>query len=455
MIWFRVALAALLLFELVLLAMRLPLTLSKRELLWFASILVLVAVMGFLPAQAAMVGLSIPMVLWIIGMYARYLSMTRRAWAWHGGVGFALLLFVFVRAIGLSETLLFHLLYIFLLSLLCLYPLILLAGVCRTNSHPLLFLYIAAVALQFAAMLYDYLSVGTAIPELSLRVFSGLFYATVSGLLLSQESYLQGSGWQGLHIRLGEQQKRLRRAHSRLIQTENTVMLQDRLIATGILAAGAAHEFKNTLSHIQTTAAFAARADEQHSVRRALDLIAEQAKSGQRTATELLDQLLSRGREEVGTVVLKSDLELLLRMVRTGCRREGVHLSIEIPDSLGVNVRRGELEQVLVNLARNAMDSLRSQPGEMERKVTIRAYRFEGQVVIEVSDSGPGIPPELHNKVFEPSVSGKQSTGLGLFLAKTLVERNEGKLSFVPQKGGGCFRIVFPGIELKSPLSGE
>jgi len=444
MTWFRAALAALLLFELVLLAIRFPFAPSKLELLCFSALLVLVSAAGFLPDSTVVLGIASPVILWTVGMYARYLIAERRAWVWHGGTAFVLSMFLFVRLIGVAETLPFYLLYAFLFVLLSLYPLFLLWGICRANPHPLLYLYMTAVAVLLAALLYDYLSYGTGLPVLRLRAFSGLLYAAICGLLLSQEAYLQGSGWQGLHIRLGEQQRRLREAHSRLIQTENTVMLQDRLIITGILTAGAAHEFKNTLSLIQTSAGYAARTDDEESARQALELITEQAQAGQKAVTELLDQLLKRGREEIGTVELKSDLDLLLRMIRTGCRREGIQLRIDIPDSMGVTVRRGELEQVIVNLVRNAMDSVRSQTGGSERKVMIRARPAEGRGVIDVIDSGAGVQPELQSRIFELSVSGTQSTGLGLFLAKALVERNQGTLAYVPTNRGACFRVILP-----------
>jgi signal transduction histidine kinase len=325
------------------------------------------------------------------------------------------------------------------------YPLVLLTAICRANTHPVLMLYLAAVVLQLAALLYDYLSHGTGAPAMNLRMFSGLLYAVICGLMLSQEAYLQGSGWQGLHIRLGEQRRRLREAYSRLIQTENTMMLQDRLIVTGILTAGAAHEFKNTLSLIQTSADYGARTHDEGGRREALRLVAEQARDGQRAVTEILDQLLQRGREQAVCVKIKSDLEVLLRMIRTGCRREGIQLRIDIPDSLAVTARRAELEQVLVNLARNAMDSVRSQAVGSERKVLIRARAAEGQGIIEVVDTGPGVPAELQNRIFELSVSRRQSTGLGLFLAKALVERNQGTLSCIFSDHGACFRMILPG----------
>ena len=75
----------------------------------------------------------------------------------------------------------------------------------------------------------------------------------------------------------------------------------------------------------------------------------------------------------------------------------------------------------------------------------ISARVAEGQGVIEVIDSGAGVPPELQNRLFELSVSGRQSTGLGLFLAKALIERNQGSLAYIPTERGACFRVVLPG----------
>jgi signal transduction histidine kinase len=357
--WGRASLVSLLLFELLLLALRFPLTSSRLELLWFSGTLILVTAAGLLPTAGMRMGTISLLVVWGLGNYAGLLKMEHRNWAWHGAFGLVMSVVLLVRTMGWSGTLPFYLLFSFLLSMLSLYPLFLLASICRENVHALLYLYTAAAALQAAALVYDFLSSGTAAPVLNLRLFSALAYCVVCGLLLSQEYYLQGSGWQGLHIRLDAQQDRLRQAHSRLIQTENTLMLQDRLIVTGALAAGAAHEFKNTMALVQSSVGFALRSGDESSVRRALELIGEQAEAGQRAVLELLDHLLKQGREKASRIALKGDLEFLYKMIRTGCRREGIHLGLEIPDSIGVRARRSELEQVLVNLVRNAMDSVR------------------------------------------------------------------------------------------------
>ncbi len=433
-------------FELLLLTLRFFHAASKLELFWFALVLMLSTAAGFIPFTELSLGLYLLAVLWAAGMYVSYLTMGTRTWIWQAAVAAMLLVVTLVRVIGLAETLPFYLLFFFLFSLLSLYPLVLLAGLCKGNRHPLLFLYAIAMALMLAAMDYDFLSLGTALPRLEAGVFAGLFYLISSGLLLAQESYLQGMSWQSLQIRLGAQEKRLRQAYSRLIQTENTLMLQDRLILTGILAAGAAHEFKNTLASIQTSAGFGLRKDAKQAMHQAFHLILEQAQCGRQAVTEFLDHLLQQGRERPGIIFLKDDLQGLLGLTRTSCRREGVHLAIEIAGEAKLQVRRGELEQVLLNLIRNALDSIREKGLDAAgaRHIKIKAYAAESTVVLDVTDSGGGVPAELQNQIFDLSFSEKRSTGLGLFLTRALVERNGGSLTYVPLADGSCFRAVFP-----------
>jgi signal transduction histidine kinase len=381
------------------------------------------------------------------------LTAGSESWTWHGGAAAVAAIFLLIRLIGLADTLFFALLYGFFMILLSLYPLILLAGLFRLNGHPLLYLFAAAAALEPAGLLYDGLSGSFGLHALQLRLYGGLLYLAACGLLLAQESYLRGSGWQELHLRLGEQQRKLRQAHSRLIQTENTLLLQDRLIATGVLAAAAAHEFKNTLSLVRTTAAFAARQVAAPPVRSALEMIEQQVCSGDKAVNEFLEPLLQGADDQAAEIRLNRDLSGLIRMMRAACRREGVTLSVAIPEGLRVCARRGELEQVLVNLLRNAMDALRSRGSAAERRVAIRAARIEdpaagqGNVMIEVSDSGEGISPQMRSSIFDISVSGKQSTGMGLFLAKVLVQRNSGTLDCVPVERGCCFRILLPAAD--------
>jgi len=94
------------------------------------------------------------------------------------------------------------------------------------------------------------------------------------------------------------------------------------------------------------------------------------------------------------------------------------------------------LEQVLFNLARNALDAVLAQPGE--RQVTLKTA-FDTQLVyVEVSDTGSGVDPALGERVFDSFVTSKQEgMGMGLAISRSIVEAHDGTLRFVNNPGGG------------------
>ena len=80
----------------------------------------------------------------------------------------------------------------------------------------------------------------------------------------------------------------------------------------------------------------------------------------------------------------------------------------------------------------------------LEKTISITAYREVDRLILDVRDSGEGVPESLGNSIFEYAVSENRSTGLGLYLARMLVERNGGSLEYLPLPQGSCFRLVFP-----------
>jgi signal transduction histidine kinase len=114
-------------------------------------------------------------------------------------------------------------------------------------------------------------------------------------------------------------------------------------------------------------------------------------------------------------------------------------------------VDRQQIQQVLINLIQNAADSI-GQDGN----ITIRTREIaapapvsgdgERAVVLEVVDTGRGIPPELEGRIFDPFFSTKEGgTGLGLSIASRIVEKHGGVIQYATQANRGTtFRLIFP-----------
>ena len=107
---------------------------------------------------------------------------------------------------------------------------------------------------------------------------------------------------------------------------------------------------------------------------------------------------------------------------------------------------RIQLQQVIINLAINAIDDAMSEVPTGERTVSISAARKDAFAQISVSDVGPGIPPEKLKEVFEPFFTTKlQGMGMGLSIARTIVEAHGGQLLAENKASGGAtFHVRVP-----------
>ena len=106
----------------------------------------------------------------------------------------------------------------------------------------------------------------------------------------------------------------------------------------------------------------------------------------------------------------------------------------------------GEIEQVLLNLLRNAAQALASQPDKPDPSITLRLLRDEEYAVIEVEDNGPGMDEALTRKIFEPFFTTKspgEGTGLGLSVSYFIITRNHfGKIAVDSKPGRGSRFIL-------------
>jgi signal transduction histidine kinase len=131
-----------------------------------------------------------------------------------------------------------------------------------------------------------------------------------------------------------------------------------------------------------------------------------------------------------------------MTVLGTKAKSNAVAIDLQVaPDLPAVDGYGGELNQVWANLLDNAIDAA---PGG---HVKIVADAADGKVVVRVIDDGPGIPPEIVHRIFDPFFSTKdvgQGTGLGLDIARRIVQRHQGVIDVTTGKGGSEFRVILP-----------
>ncbi len=232
-----------------------------------------------------------------------------------------------------------------------------------------------------------------------------------------------------------------------------------KLDAIGRLASGVAHDFNNILTIVQTCACMLEEdLDATDPRRRDATEIRQAAERG----TKLTRRLLSMSRQDVA---LRKSIQLdeLIAGFAPSLRRllgAGIVLDIQRGAVPPVMADAGQLEQVLMNLVVNAGDAIagegrvtiESSVAELDAE-TAALHRIEPgrHVVVAVTDTGPGIPPDVRARIFEPFFTTKESgkgTGLGLSIAQSILAQNNGAIDVYSEPGHGTtFRIWLPAIE--------
>lgn len=251
---------------------------------------------------------------------------------------------------------------------------------------------------------------------------------------------------------------RLELSEARAAAEERASRLRDELahatrVATaGELAASLAHEVNQPLGAIVINAQTARRAIAGRGDLGELSEVIEDIAQDGRRAVEVVRRLrefLRKQPTDVRPVDLNDVVRATLPLVRRELEDHAVHREIDLEASLPlVQADTVQMQQVIVNLVKNACEALESTSGP--RVVRVRTRVDGDQVELEVSDNGPGIAPELAGKLFEPFTSTKPSgMGLGLAICRTIVEAHGGTLNCMSRNEaasgtGACFRVLLP-----------
>jgi signal transduction histidine kinase len=290
-------------------------------------------------------------------------------------------------------------------------------------------------------------------PLLFLDSIPALLLASCTGLLIFHDGYPLQAGWRGGLVGLRARDRLAQEVFAKLLEKENALARQNRLIASGLLAVGAAHEFKNMLAHIRTTAEHGLRQSDARRKDDCFRLLLQHAETGRDTTIGLLENISRDGREKPRVIDAARDLAGFFRMLRAAFRGDGILIETDLASGIRFRCRRDEVEQVLLNLVRNAAEIYRAGPSAGERLISVTARRQEEMAVLEVKDKAGGVPVDAAHRLFTMSSTGTGSTGLGLSLSRSLATQNEGSLEYEPVEGGSIFRLAFPIADEDAPAA--
>ncbi|HWP36964.1 MAG TPA: ATP-binding protein [Gemmatimonadales bacterium] len=230
---------------------------------------------------------------------------------------------------------------------------------------------------------------------------------------------------------------------------EAQIIQHEKMAAVGQLVSGVAHELNNPLTSI---AGLAELLTEQPGMppraREHLAVVHDQAERAGKIVRNLLT-FARQGPAEFGTVDLNDVARRTALLIGYEVRlREVTMLTDLAPDLPPVRGDRYQLQQVVVNLLTNAVQAVGINPPGRPRQVTLRTRQQEDRVVLEVEDTGPGIPDEHLANIFDPFFTTKepgQGTGLGLSLSFSIVARHGGTLQVHRgPDGGALFAMTIP-----------
>jgi signal transduction histidine kinase len=240
---------------------------------------------------------------------------------------------------------------------------------------------------------------------------------------------------------LSEANEALKKALKELRESQKKALQQERQAAVGVLAGGMAHEMNNPINAIRLS--HQALKEDVGDDTQALGILATAERAAGR-CKRIVNELLSFSRDP--QKVLPGDITDIVDRTLTVFRKdapEGIRVKEDFAaDVPKLTLDHAQMQQALLNLLENASDAMQG-----EGQIDVGVKHVDSCAVVTVRDRGPGMRPDVADKVFDPFFTTKSGAGLGLGLSITyqLVHRNGGTIEVDSQEGNGTtFTIRFP-----------
>ena len=239
---------------------------------------------------------------------------------------------------------------------------------------------------------------------------------------------------------------KLENAYTELQETQDQLQSAEKLASIGQLAAGVAHEINNPLGTILLYTSLLKReveknADDKQSLED-LNLIAEETNRCKNIVSNLLN-FARQGKLKISEFDVSDVINSTLKITRIRPEAKGISFTVEcIADNTNIQGDSDQLKQVFINILNNACEAV----SESEiKKINIRISKEGSEFIIEISDTGMGIPKENMGKLFTPFFTTKKmgkGTGLGLAIVYGIIKMHRGDIKAVSGQGEGSTFII-------------
>ncbi len=446
LVYIRICAITLLSLQLALLALRFFTCYNKKELSAFSLVLAYLGFKIIFPDIAYLNEISTFLVIWALGGYLGILLEDKKRDLWNVAVFSIIGVYALLIILGLKQDTLFAYFYLFTAGILFIYPASLFIKYYKSTRNGLI-LYFCTTALGIlVAGGYEYLASVYALPIFDISIWFFILIFLGTGYLLSQQGYLLSTEFNSLYSRLNLQERKLRQLSSKLIYTEQTLVVKDRFISLGLLAAGIIHEFKNILGLILSCAQYGRAKKDLDHMQQSLTLVEENTKHGLESVIGLLEKIKDRDTLMPESFSMNVFCQQVMKVVRANYRGAGIHVGYTVHRDFSPATRKADLEQAMLNIIRNAAQALEARTAQHEKIINVEVGTEHTKGTLSISDNAGGLPQEIACNIFEPHFRSGGSTGIGLYLTRMLVEQSGIQLVYAPLKTGSRFTFIFPDI---------
>jgi len=227
---------------------------------------------------------------------------------------------------------------------------------------------------------------------------------------------------------------------------QEKILRQEQLSAVGEATSMIIHDLRNSIGMIEAIIDMTVRKiDDKKSVLESLDMIKTASSNGMSLAQDILDYASNKNIEK-SPIISVDLLNDVLEKVKLTCEEKGIKLHLKCADKIIFNGDYGKLYRMFLNLLNNAIESYEYEDIS-EPKIVFSLVGNDGNVIITLSDNGPGISEKILDNIFTPFATFGKSGGIGLGLAisKQIVDAHNGNITVTSSPKGTAFKVIIPG----------